>query len=80
MPGTPGCCSALGASGTGTYQINEMWYEIHGHSPQQALEYSIEGWHASGDFSDREFLSRLISQGTYGSSFRVEVMFCVSYG
>src|SRR5215831_14116635 len=50
------------ASGTGTYDVKEMWYEIRGPRPEKVLEYSIEGWHASGDVSDRKFSSRLISE------------------
>jgi len=68
------------ASGTGTYDVKEMWYEIRGPRPEKALEYSIEGWHASGDVSDRKFSSRLISEESSRSSFTVKIMFSVRYG
>jgi hypothetical protein len=71
---------ALANSGTGVFQINEVWHEIEGNNPKRVLEYPIEGHYAQGDVCDRSFSSRLVSQQQVNGVYVVEIQFLVTYG
>src|SRR5262249_53485061 len=53
---------ALGASGTGVYQIDEAWYEIAQVPPKKVLEYPIRGYFANSDVCDRVVRLRILNQ------------------
>jgi hypothetical protein len=72
----------LGASGTGVYQVNEVWYEISTEHPKPVLEYPIEGYFCNDnqDVCSRAFDSRIVGEEAAGVAYTVKILFSVSYG
>lgn len=71
---------ALGATGTGVFEIDEYWYKVDAETPRKVLQYPVEFRYSAGFISDLDFEAAMGSPKFVSGPLTQQILYAVSFG